>query len=125
MSKTTTTTTTTIKANNNIIIAYLLWFFLPGTGIHRMYAGKFKTGILMLALSIISLLLFITVIGIIPAIPLGIAISIWWAIDAILMLNWKLGTEASITKTVEVSDNKQSELIDVTPKSYSEYTSNN
>lgn len=125
MSKTTTTTTTTIKANNNIIIAYLLWFFLPGTGIHRMYAGKFKTGILMLALSIISLLLFITVIGIILAIPLGIAISIWWAIDAILMLNWKLGTETSITKTVEVSNNKQSEPIDVTPKPYSEYTTKN
>ncbi len=105
MSKTTTTTTTTIKANNNIIIAYLLWFFLPGSGIHRIYAGKIKSGILMMALSALCFIFFFTLIGIILAIPLGIVIAIWWAIDAILMLGWKLGTETSIIKTVEVSNN--------------------
>lgn len=64
----------------SLLIAYLLWFFLPVLGVHRMYAGKWVTGILMLVLSLVGGAT--TWIGI-GFIPLAIA-GLWWLLDAVL-----------------------------------------
>ena len=100
----TTTITTTTKTSNNIIITYLLWFFLPLTGIHRIYVGKIKSGIFMLILNLLASFLFLTVIGVILALPIWIACGIWWAIDAILILNWGLTTKTETVKRIKVKE---------------------
>lgn len=64
----------------SLLIGYLLWFFLPALGVHRMYAGKWLTGILMLFLTVVGGATTWAVIGFIP---LGIA-GLWWILDAVL-----------------------------------------
>lgn len=62
-------------------IAYLIWFFLGGVGGHRFYAGKVRSGAIMLTLWLLSLLLTFFVVGWFGFIVLGI----WWVIDAFLL----------------------------------------
>ncbi|WP_051212203.1 TM2 domain-containing protein [Rubritepida flocculans] len=63
------------------LIAYLLWFFLGYGGVHRMYLGRWISGILMLLLFGLSLLLTLVLIG---YLGLGL-IALWWVIDALLI----------------------------------------
>lgn len=63
------------------IIAYLIWFFLGYGGVHRMYLGRWVSGLFMLLLLGISTLLSIIFIG---YVGLGIVL-LWWAIDALLI----------------------------------------
>ena len=63
------------------LIAYLLWFFLGYGGVHRMYLGRWISGILMLLIFGLSLLLTIVLIG-----HVGLAlIVLWWVVDALLI----------------------------------------
>ncbi len=39
-------------------IAYLLWFFLGGIGVHRFYLGKWLSGILILACTVLAFVTF-------------------------------------------------------------------
>ncbi|MEM1020744.1 MAG: TM2 domain-containing protein [Sphingomonadales bacterium] len=64
----------------SLLITYLLWFFLPMMGIHRMYLGKWISGFMMLALSVIGGALTVIFIG---YIPLALA-GLWWVLDAVL-----------------------------------------
>lgn len=64
----------------SLLIGYLLWFFLPMLGVHRMYAGKWVSGLLMLFLFIVGGALTWIFVGFIPLALVGI----WWALDAIL-----------------------------------------
>lgn len=64
----------------SLLIAYLLWFFLPMFGVHRMYAGKWVTGFLMLFFFAVGGALTWVFVGFIPLALVGI----WWALDAIL-----------------------------------------
>jgi TM2 domain-containing membrane protein YozV len=67
------------------VLAYVLWFFLGGLGIHRLYWGKMGTGILQLALFVIgSLTVWLLGLGLLFLIPLGL----WWLLDAILIALW-------------------------------------
>jgi TM2 domain-containing membrane protein YozV len=62
-------------------IAYLIWFFLGYGGVHRMYLGRWISGLVMLAIFSVSLLLTIVLVG-----YLGLGfIALWWAIDALLI----------------------------------------
>jgi len=63
------------------IIAYLIWFFLGYGGVHRMYLGRWISGISMLFLLGISTVL--TIIGV-GYLLFGVVI-LWWAIDALLI----------------------------------------
>ena len=55
----------------DVLIAYLAWFFLGTLGVHRFYLGRIKTGVAMILLLLTSFL-------ILP----GIALLIWWFLDA-------------------------------------------
>ena len=59
-----------IYPEKDLIVTYALWFFLGAFGVHRMYLGYTKTGVLMLILTI-------SVIGS----PIS---AVWWLIDAYL-----------------------------------------
>lgn len=68
-------------ASRSVVAAYLLWFFLGYGGVHRMYLGRWVSGLIMLALFGVSLLLTLILIG---YLGLGV-IAIWWLLDALLI----------------------------------------
>ncbi len=68
-------------ASRSTLVAYLLWFFLGYGGVHRMFLGRWVSGLLMLALFAASMLLTVVLIG---YLGLGLVI-LWWLIDALLI----------------------------------------
>ncbi|MEI6160301.1 MAG: TM2 domain-containing protein [Roseococcus sp.] len=67
--------------SRSVVLAYLIWFFLGYGGVHRMYLGRWISGLVMLALFGLSLLLTIVFVG---YLGLGL-IMLWWVIDALLI----------------------------------------
>jgi len=65
----------------SLVVAYLIWFFLGYGGVHRMYLGRWGSGIIMLAVFTFSWVLTLLLIG---YVGLGF-ILVWWALDALLM----------------------------------------
>ncbi len=63
------------------LLAYLLWFFLGLFGVHRMYLGRWGSGLVMLGLHAISWLTWWIAIGMVGFAFLGL----WWLIDALLI----------------------------------------
>ena len=68
-------------ASKSLVLAYLIWFFLGYGGVHRMYLGRWISGLVMLMIFGVSLLLTIIFIG---YLGLGLII-LWWLIDALLI----------------------------------------
>lgn len=68
-------------AKKSTAIAYLLWFFLGYFGVHRFYLGRIGSGVAMAIISVIS---WATVIIVIGWIGVGI-IALWWLVDALLI----------------------------------------
>jgi TM2 domain-containing membrane protein YozV len=68
-------------AKKSIGIAYLLWFFLGGLGIHRLYLGQTGSAVAMAILCVVSSVTTFIVIGFFG---LGI-LGIWWLVDAFLI----------------------------------------
>jgi TM2 domain-containing membrane protein YozV len=63
------------------LLAYVIWFFLGWLGLHRLYLGRYTSGLIMLALFAVSWLLHFVLIGF-----LGYLIIVpWWVIDAFLI----------------------------------------
>lgn len=61
--------------------AIVSWFFIPTFGLHRLYLGRWTSGLLALALQAVSLVLSLVLIGF-----LGFLILIpWWIVDALLI----------------------------------------
>ncbi|UPY35961.1 TM2 domain-containing protein [Sediminicoccus sp. KRV36] len=67
--------------SHSVVLAYLIWFFLGYGGVHRMYLGRWISGLIMLALFGVSLLLTLVFVG---YLGLGV-IMIWWVVDALLI----------------------------------------
>ncbi len=65
----------------SVIAAYLIWFFLGAFGIHRMYLGRWISGIILLALTLAGGGLSVILVG---YLPLAIA-GLWWLLDALLI----------------------------------------
>ena len=62
-------------------VAYILWFFLGAFGIHRFYLRQTKTGWMMLLLAI--------AVGLSKGyIPFIVLLSVWWLIDAALIIGY-------------------------------------
>ncbi len=65
----------------SVIVTYLLWFFLGWFGIHRFYVGKWISGFILLALTLIAGATYWIFIGmVLMAVP-----GLWWLIDALLI----------------------------------------
>ena len=65
----------------SVIVAYLLWFFLGWFGIHRFYLGKWISGFILLALTLVAGATYWIFIGmVLMAVP-----GLWWLIDALLV----------------------------------------
>ena len=41
-------------AKKSVGVAYLLWFFVGAFGVHRFYLGQWRTGLLMLACTVLA-----------------------------------------------------------------------
>lgn len=65
----------------SLLIAYLLWWFLGSLVIHRMYAGRMASGLVMLVLFVVSLVLTFVAVGVLGLLVIGA----WWLVDAILL----------------------------------------
>jgi TM2 domain-containing membrane protein YozV len=63
------------------LLAYVLWFFLGWFGLHRMYLGRWGSGLGMLVLNGLSWLTHFILIGFVGFFVLGV----WWLIDAPLI----------------------------------------
>jgi TM2 domain-containing membrane protein YozV len=66
------------------VVAYLLWFFLGGTGAHRFYSGQKGGGIAQLLMLIFGFILTFVYIGFLILLALGI----WVLVDAFLIPGW-------------------------------------
>ncbi|MBD3679210.1 MAG: TM2 domain-containing protein [Rhodobacteraceae bacterium] len=62
-------------------LAYFLWFFLGGFAAHRFYLGQTGTAVAQLVLFWGGMLLA----GLLIGIPMLIAFTIWWIVDAFLI----------------------------------------
>ncbi len=68
----------------HMVLAYVLWFFLGAFGAHRMYINRTMSGIIMAILTVISWITLYIIIG-----GFGlIIVTIWWVIDAFLIMGW-------------------------------------
>lgn len=67
-------------SERSVALAYVLWFFLGGLGIHRMYCGRVGSGVAMLALTVIGALTFPLLIGHL----LMFVVGVWWLVDLFL-----------------------------------------
>jgi TM2 domain-containing membrane protein YozV len=65
----------------SVIAAYLIWFFLGAFGIHRMYLGRWITGIILLVLTLAGGGLSFILVGYLPLAVVGL----WWLLDALLI----------------------------------------
>ena len=68
-------------ASRSTVAAYLIWFFLGYGGVHRMYLGRWASGLAMLVLFGVSMALTVVLVG---YVGLGV-IAIWWLLDALLI----------------------------------------
>lgn len=73
------------KRKPNLLVAYLLWFFLGGFGGHRFYFKKTGSAIAMLALTAVSFVLTLILIGFAGLFIAGI----WALVDAFLIPGWQ------------------------------------
>lgn len=65
----------------SLLLSYIIWFFLGYGGVHRMYLGRWGSGLTMLLVFCLSWVLTLLLIG---YVGLGF-ILLWWALDALLM----------------------------------------
>ncbi|ODT67916.1 MAG: hypothetical protein ABS75_22315 [Pelagibacterium sp. SCN 63-23] len=67
----------------SLLVAYVLWAFLGYVGAHRFYLGRPLSGLIMLALSGITLLITLISFGLLSF--LWFIVGAWWLIDALLI----------------------------------------
>ncbi len=69
------------SGRKSVLLAYVIWFFLGYGGVHRMYLGRWGSGLAMLAIFGLSWILMPVLIGW----PIFVFILIWWLLDALLI----------------------------------------
>jgi len=66
--------------SKSVVLAYLAWFFLGAFGVHRMYLGRWISGFLLLALTVVGGSLAWILVGYLLLIPA----AVWWFLDFFL-----------------------------------------
>lgn len=74
---------TSEKTTFNIAILGLILNILVFPGLGSMVGGRIKTGVIQFILMIVSILLDITIIGLLLGLPLGFGIWIWSLVTSI------------------------------------------
>lgn len=84
----------------SLFVAYVLWFFLGLFGLHRIYLGRVKSGLLMFALIVLALGIFLyiglaeenggvdgTQLVVLSVISIGVLMiwAVWYLADAIFI----------------------------------------
>ena len=82
----------------SLLAAYVLWFFLGYVGAHRFYLGRPLSGLIMLALSAITLVLSLVSFGVLGF--LWAVVGLWWLIDALLIPGMAAGSNTRIADRV-------------------------
>ena len=82
----------------SLLVAYVLWFFLGYIGAHRFYLGRPVSGVIMLALSAVTLLLTFVSFGVLGF--LWVVVCLWWLIDALLIPGIAAGRNTRIADRV-------------------------
>lgn len=82
----------------SLLVSYLLWFFLGYVGGHRFYLGRPVSGLLMLALSAVTLLLTFVSFGFLGF--LWFVVGLWWLVDALLIPGMAAGSNTRIADRV-------------------------
>jgi len=78
----------------SLVVAYVLWFFLGYVGAHRFYLGRPLSGVIMLALSAVTLLLTLVSFGVLGF--LWFVVGLWWLIDVLLIPGMAAGRNSRI-----------------------------
>lgn len=65
-------------------LSYLLWAFLGGLGLHRLYNGRVGSGVAIMLLNIFGLLTVTITVGV----PMVLAAWTWVIVDAFLIPGW-------------------------------------
>ena len=74
------------RTPKSVGLAYVLWFLLGLAGVHRIYLGRVGSGVGMLILTLLTICFgYIIFIGWFLALPLGLAVFVWWIVDAFLI----------------------------------------
>lgn len=82
----------------SLLAAYVLWFFLGYVGAHRFYLGRPVSGVILLALSGVTLLLSLVSFGVLSF--LWVLVGLWWIIDALLIPGMVSGSNRRIADRV-------------------------
>ncbi|MGV8853183.1 MAG: TM2 domain-containing protein [Devosia sp.] len=82
----------------SLLVAYVLWFFLGYVGAHRLYLGRPVSGLIMLALSAVTLVLSFVSFGVLGF--LWVVVGLWWLIDALLIPGIAAGRNMRIADRV-------------------------
>lgn len=82
----------------SLIVAYILWFFLGYVGAHRFYLGRPLSGVIMLALSAVTLVLTLVSFGVLGF--LWFVVGLWWLIDVLLIPGMAAGRNSRIADRV-------------------------
>ena len=85
----------------SLLVAYILWFFLGYVGAHRFYLGRPLSGLIMLALSAVTLVLSFVSFGVLGF--LWFVVGLWWLIDALLIPGMAAGRNSRIADRVFAS----------------------
>ena len=82
----------------SLLAAYVLWFFLGYIGAHRFYLGRPLSGLIMLALSAVTLVLSLVSFGVLGF--LWFVVGLWWLIDALLIPGIAAGRNSRIADRI-------------------------
>lgn len=75
------------RPGKNLVLAYVLWLFFGIIGAHRFYLGHVKAGLLFLIGAAIATGLSVSMVLVLQYVAgaIGLALVVFWIIDAIKM----------------------------------------
>lgn len=68
------------------MVAALLAFFAGCLGVHHFYMGRIGLGVIQLSLNVVAIVLALTIVGLLVALPIWSALALWVFIEFILIL---------------------------------------
>ena len=73
------------NSKKSIFVAYLFWLLLGIAGAHRIYLGRYISGVLLFISFLSNILIFLSSDGVIVAIILDVIAGLWILVDLFLI----------------------------------------